>query len=551
MKTCARLAHSMSLFSSYLTILGVFVLHFATATNEVSDPVLDKKLKWAEEMQDDMQEAGTVLARLIKEAPEATLNAGTGDVLTTGFASRIWLGVMPGEGNCAGDIYNFCSEIKAGMRRLADCLSKQLAEEEKGNVQGRRLTVACKKELADFRIDRKLAKDDAAKLCTAEDPTDPGAILPCLRRQNRRISKPCAEEVFKTQLEAAKDFRTDANLYAACGSDARALCADVKAGEGRIQACLRDQQAKLSWECQEELFRQEVENADNIMLSYRLMRKCMGDKKKFCPDVEPGNARVKDCLEENRNKEDFSPEYLGLVGYPQEGIDNTDRRDSFHVFCLANFKDELTSEKCKEEVHKFMMRAFENIRFNFLMSESCYPDRQRLCAGYLPGSARVIRCLQDHREELEYDCQVDLFRQEIKMSEHIDFKYPMKAACTAEINKFCGTVQKGEARVIQCLHQHVHEADVSWECKREIEWDMLRSSQDYRLNYRLARACEGDRQTLCGEVCQESYYKPCGGSVLQCLARHYHDLQSPDCQIEVLIATRLRVPGLTNTLSLA
>jgi hypothetical protein len=39
-------------------------------------------------------------------------------------------------GDCAGDIDNFCEKVNAGVKRLANCLSKQLEEEEKGNVQG-------------------------------------------------------------------------------------------------------------------------------------------------------------------------------------------------------------------------------------------------------------------------------------------------------------------------------------------------------------------------------------------------------------------------------
>lgn len=54
------------------------------------------------------------------------------------------------------------------------------------------------------------------------------------------------------------------------------------------QDCLRDKAVSVSWECQEELFRQEVENADDLRLSQRLFKKCMGDKKKFCPDVKFG-----------------------------------------------------------------------------------------------------------------------------------------------------------------------------------------------------------------------------------------------------------------------
>lgn len=57
-------------------------------------------------------------------------------------------------------------------------------------------------------------------------------------------------------IQAAKDYRTDADLHAACEPDVKQLCADVNPGEGRIQDCLRDKAVSVSWECQEELFRQ-------------------------------------------------------------------------------------------------------------------------------------------------------------------------------------------------------------------------------------------------------------------------------------------------------
>ena len=50
----------------------------------------------------------------------------------------------------------------------------------------------------------------------------------------------------------------------------------------------RAKHGEVSWECQEELFRQEVENADDIRLSIRLINACMADKKTFCSDVKPG-----------------------------------------------------------------------------------------------------------------------------------------------------------------------------------------------------------------------------------------------------------------------
>ena len=43
-------------------------------------------------------------------------------------------------------------------------------------------------------------------------------------------------------------------------------------------------------------------------MSAVLLRVCMRDKKKFCADVKPGNARAKECLEDNRNNPEFSAE---------------------------------------------------------------------------------------------------------------------------------------------------------------------------------------------------------------------------------------------------
>ena len=63
-------------------------------------------------------------------------------------------------------------------------------------------------------------------------------------------------------------------------ADADAQCTKVDPHSGKMQECLKDHRALLSWDCQEELFRQEVENADDLRLSVRLFKACLGDKKK-------------------------------------------------------------------------------------------------------------------------------------------------------------------------------------------------------------------------------------------------------------------------------
>lgn len=50
----------------------------------------------------------------------------------------------------------------------------------------------------------------------------------------------------------------------------------------------RGQPGLVHFECLEELFRQEVEDANDIRLSIVLLRVCMGEKQAFCQHVVPG-----------------------------------------------------------------------------------------------------------------------------------------------------------------------------------------------------------------------------------------------------------------------
>jgi Golgi apparatus protein 1 len=44
----------------------------------------------------------------------------------------------------------------------------------------------------------------------------------------------------------------------------------------------------VSFDCKQELFRQDVENAGDVRLSVQLMRLCAGEMKVFCAQAEPG-----------------------------------------------------------------------------------------------------------------------------------------------------------------------------------------------------------------------------------------------------------------------
>jgi len=563
-----------------LAVLALLAASAPTVVFAAEGAELAEQIAEAAEAQEYREEAPQeVIAEIVAEAPPAVLNAGDGDVSTTGA--------------CAADIDSFCVDITPGGSRISDCLTGQIKESEKNkDGMGDGLSDDCLDELAEFKADRSTninkdlplataCKEDARKLCTSEYVMpEPGAVLTCLREVKDQLSQACSSEVFRTQEEAANDFRNDAMLYELCVPDAEALCPDVKPGGGRVQECLREKRAQLSWDCQEELFRQEVENADDIRLSVKLFRSCLADKKKFCPDVKPGNARAKDCLENKRNEPGFSadcktevenmmerrsvdfrldPQLRELCrddieevcGYEKESLDSIAGYDARVINCLMDYRDEIMNPDCKGRTEHLIALGSEDIRFNVPLADACFEDRTKLCEHVKPGSAGVIRCLQDQRESLSYECSATLFDQEVRMSENIDFQYPMKKSCKSEISLFCSEVPHGHALVIKCLEEHLEKSGMGESCKEEVSKFENRENQDYRLNYRLNMACELEIDMMCAHACNPMMGEACGGSVLRCLSDRQDEIKGEDCKKEVDYFIGMEVSDFRNDVMLA
>jgi Golgi apparatus protein 1 len=208
------------------------------------------------------------------------------------------------KGPCGPEKKAFCKDVDAGEGRLAACLTARIAAERKGNVAGRAVLDACVDAVAEFKIERsnnvnadvplaRACKDDAAKICGGQnDKASPGSVVACLRGNTRKLAPACAKQVLRAQLEAADDYRLDARLRGACEASVKTLCADVEPGDGRELDCLADKSKQLKWDCLEQVVRFQKEASDDIRLSVRLFRRCLGDQKKFCADVEPGHMRV-------------------------------------------------------------------------------------------------------------------------------------------------------------------------------------------------------------------------------------------------------------------
>ena len=75
-----------------------------------------------------------------------------------------------------------------------------------------------------------------------------------------------------------------AEVTGACVSDAKAQCAGVQPGGGRIRDCIKTHLKDLSEPCQ------------TVVLKAVTAKACAADVKQFCADTKPGEGRIEACM---------------------------------------------------------------------------------------------------------------------------------------------------------------------------------------------------------------------------------------------------------------
>jgi hypothetical protein len=109
--------------------------------------------------------------------------------------------------------------------------------------------------------------------------------------------------VFAAGDPVTKDMQGALDTFTeGCQQELTTYCKDVTPGEGRIIACLYSVQDKLSPSCEYALY-DSVSQLDRLLtnLSY-FVSQCRDDLKALCSDVKVGEGRVLDCLSKNEKK---------------------------------------------------------------------------------------------------------------------------------------------------------------------------------------------------------------------------------------------------------
>jgi Golgi apparatus protein 1 len=138
----------------------------------------------------------------------------------------------------------------------------------------------------------------------------------------------------------------------ACKADVEKLCQGIPPGGGRIMACLKANEAKVSAKCKQEVA------AVAAAVQY-VGEACQDDVMKFCAKAPRGQGSV--------------------------------------AKCLAGHVDALQPE-CRELVQALQVKANE-------FKKACGGDVEKLCKGIPPGQGRLLSCLQSRRADLSPSCQ--------------------------------------------------------------------------------------------------------------------------------------------------
>ena len=86
---------------------------------------------------------------------------------------------------------------------------------------------------------------------------------------------------------------------------------------------------------------------------------------------------------------------------------------------------------------------------------------------------------------------------------------------------------------------------------RQVRQYEVEAASDYRLNYRLAKACKADQAALCAGTCSAQDGQVCGGTVLRCLTDKRDQIKDEACQKEVLYFEKMEVTDYRNDVILA
>jgi len=92
------------------------------------------------------------------------------------------------------------------------------------------------------------------------------------------------------------------SVVKACEGDLQKYCSTVTPGEGRLLHCVAAHEDKLSLQCDYALYQAATLLEQLTVAIVYIAESCENEIRTYCRDVEVGEGRIIDCLDENEDQ---------------------------------------------------------------------------------------------------------------------------------------------------------------------------------------------------------------------------------------------------------
>ncbi|XP_075884869.1 Golgi apparatus protein 1-like isoform X2 [Nelusetta ayraudi] len=413
---------------------------------------------------------------------------------------------------CMADLGKWCSEKTEAGQEL-ECLQDHLENLAVGcrDVVGN-LTAL---ESEDIQIDALLMRACEPVIQTychevADNQIDTGELMDCLvqNKHQKEMNEKCAVGVTHFQLIQIKDFRFSYKFKTACKEDVLKLCPNIKK-KVDVVICLSTtvrndtlqdaKEQRVSVKCRKQLRVEEVEMSEDIRLDPELYDSCKTDITKWCQTVTFGNAKVIECLKENKRQ---------------------------------------LTQRCHQRIFKLQEDEMVDPELDYQLMKVCKHMIRRFCTE--SEGKNILQCLKQNKnsELMDPKCKLMITRRQITQNSDYRLNPVLRKACKADIPKFCQPIltkamadSELEGQVISCLKLKYADQRLSTDCEDQIRIILQEAALDYRLDPQLHMHCTQEISRLCAE---EAAAQEQTGQVEECLKVNLLKLKQDGCKKEVL-----------------
>eukprot|EP00775_Hariotina_reticulata_P013418 gene13418-13546_t len=504
--------------------------------------------------------------------------------------------------SCSSELQHFCDDVSFGRAEAMTCLERHMHDTDFGVSCADAIEAVQLVRVSDARLDwklRHLCRLDIEKLCSEPEYVgglDPQLMLEdwdapfgagqnvtyCLRRQlvfiqseacqrhvravaakafaNPLLDIPllhlCHENISQHCEHPSDNYDYLPEVVNACHMERSKYCAGVPSQYGAALDCLNE----------DALTGQLILAVSDIRLMTSLERGCASAVDKLCPDLEPGSARVIDCLQSKMNLVKSGTCRRQLVRL--QGFAAHDYRLDFSLHkvqellqeaghgrvhaCLRENEQQLDAA-CKREVHKIEAREHERLSLSPIIKGYCEQNIKSFCGSIHGSLKQLVPCLIKHMEDPTFaaDCKKVLTEALARKAQKYHLLPSIKAACDADVKQRCNwsaadvaadphlarlafynASVKGDSKAweegqeLHCLS--VHLGSLSHTCRQELAMEIHQQLLVYMPGMPLTAACDQDAKRLCDADSADTVSVLQVGSLLGCLATNVDKL-SPSC----------------------